>query len=233
MKTALRFNTLAATTALLAAGAICTPAFAAENPIDEAGIQHNMYLSCLHDTGTDGDATDALTRVVKLCGFDPGMPLDQFVKTNLPIAETDPTTSLADRMASQRRRFTAYEFSFFERIDDVVRTSRNLDDASRRFAALESEAIAKLDPKSRNGEKILGGLSVARHSLRYWTDYHTKNGGSTQVLERKWWQILITVVADVAGGVAGATTVVATIGAAAAASSAANGLIDVIEGGGD
>lgn len=64
-----------ATAALLAGSAFAAPALAAENPMDQAGIQHNMYLGCLMDLNASPD--DVLTLLVKKCGYAPGVPLER------------------------------------------------------------------------------------------------------------------------------------------------------------
>ena len=200
----------------LLAGLLAVPAFAAENPMDHAGVQHNLYLGCLHDIGAD--STNSLALLVDKCGYNPGMSREEFIKQGQPIIDMDPMQPLAEKMSPYRDRYSAYEFSFFERIDGVVRTAKDLPQAEAMFAELEAEAIERLDPKTKNGATVLSGLSIGRHSLRYWTKY-----GSTTDRRRPWWQWVIVGVADVAGGVIGSGA--ASIGTASAASGAAYGLI--------
>ncbi|WP_242111503.1 hypothetical protein [Luteimonas aquatica] len=192
---------LVATAALLAGGVCGAPALAAENPVDQAGIQHNMYLGCLKDLGASPD--NALSSLVEKCGYDPGMPLQQFIETQQPLVDSvDPTRSVAENIAAQRERFSAYEFSFIERIDRIVENAEDMDEAAAQFAELEKEAIERLDPKSKNGALILGGLSVARHSTRYWSEYAAKHGalgGSGSTSKGRFWKWLGVIAADVVG----------------------------------
>lgn len=193
----MKSKSLAAAAMLLLGSTYGASAFAATNPVDSAGIQHNMYLGCLLDTGAS--PADSLTYVVEKCGFDAGMPTAEYVKANQPILDLDPTMPLAQKMAPQRARYSAYEFSFFERIDQIVAKSADLDQAGAMFAELEAEAIAQLDAKSRNGKTILGGLSVARHTTRFWAEYAAAHGGGSETGKRRWWQWLIVAAVDVGG----------------------------------
>ncbi len=221
-----RMKKASITIAMMVFGLNAYSASAGENPMDFVGIQHNMYLSCLHEGGDD--FSDGLVRVVEVCGFDPGMPLDEFVKWYQPIVDTNPATPLAERMLPYRAYFSKYEFSFFERIDSAARTSRDLDEVASRFAALEAEGIARLDPRTKNGQKILSGLSVARNSLRYWTKYAAQQEGGITA-RRRWWEWAIIAVADVGGAIATAPSGPGAIGGAAVASGAAAGVMDVID----
>lgn len=151
--------------ALLMLGGAHGAAAAAENPADYAGIGHNLYLNCL--LGTDSSGIDMLIDVVEKCGYDPGIPLDEYVKQYGENLELDPRP-LSEVVAPDRDQYSDYEFSFFERIDETVASSADLHEAGAKFEALEDEAIAKLDPKSAAGERILSGLSVARHTTANW-----------------------------------------------------------------
>ena len=193
----MKSKSLAAAAVLLLGNAYGASAFAATNPADYVGVQHNMYLSCLLDTGAT--PSNSLAYVVEKCGYKPGVSLDQFIKANQPILDLDPMLSLAEKMASQRGQYSAYEFSFFERIDGVVAKAADLDQADAMFAELEAEAIAQLDAKSRNGQTILGGLSVARNSTRFWANYAADHDGGGSTGKRRWWQWLIVAAVDVGG----------------------------------
>lgn len=191
---------LAATVALLVGSAFGAPALAAENPEDQAGIQHNMYLGCLMDLNASHD--EALTLLVEKCGYKPGMPLERFVATQQPIVDAvDPTRSMTENLAGMRQQFSTYEFSFIERMDQIVQNAENMDAAALQFEELEREAIGRLDPKSKNGALILGGLSVARHSTRYWSEYAGTSGQSTaNGTMAKWpWKQLLVAASDVVG----------------------------------
>ncbi|NYF21255.1 hypothetical protein HDC36_002724 [Xanthomonas sp. JAI131] len=186
---------LAATLALLAGSAACVPALAAENPVDQAGIQHNMYLGCLMDLNASPD--DALTLLVKKCGYAPGVPLERFIATQQPIVDSiDPTRPLTENLPGLRQQFNSYEYSFLVRMDQIVENAVDMDAAAAQFEALEREAIARLDPKSENGALILGGLSVARHSNRYWSKQAAESGVTSK---GRFWKWLAVVAADVGG----------------------------------
>jgi hypothetical protein len=213
------FKISAIATMMIVGSITSVAASAAENPMDSAGIQHNMYLGCLHETGKT--AANSLVRLVEACGYDAGMPLEEFVRTYQPIVEMDPTITLVEKMSAHRNRFSAYEFSFFERIDDVVKNAKDTAQADAMFAKLESEAIAELDPKARNGANILGTLSVARHSLRYWSDYKADRSGGTSAKRMRWWKWLLVAAADAAG-----FALTDSIGTAASASETAYDLLN-------
>lgn len=191
---------LAATIALLA-GSVGSPALAAENPMDDAGIQHNMYLGCLMDV--NASANDSLIILVDKCGYDPKMPLERFIAIQQPIIDSiDPTRPLSENLAGMRNQFSGYEFSFIDRIDQIAENAEDMNVAARQFDALEQEAIGRLDPNSKNGALILGGLSVAKHSNRYWSDYAAKSGQPTAngaTSKGRFWKWLAVVLADVAG----------------------------------
>ncbi|WP_369976867.1 hypothetical protein [Xanthomonas bundabergensis] len=194
---------LVATVALLAGGAFAAPALAAENPVDQAGIQHNMYLGCLMDANASPD--EALTVAVNKCGYDPGMPLERFIATQQPIVDSvDPTRPMAENLAGLRQQLSAYEFSFIVRMDQIVENAEDMDAAAVQFEELEKEAMLRLDPRSRNGALILGGLSVAKHSNRYWSKYAAESGeataGDTTAKKKgRFWRWLAVVGSDVVG----------------------------------
>ncbi|WP_369940186.1 hypothetical protein [Xanthomonas medicagonis] len=166
----------AATVALLVGSAFgAAPTLAAENPIDQAGIRHNMYLGCLMEAKASPD--EALAVLVQKCGYNPGMPLERFIATHQPIVDAvDPIRPMTENLAGLRQQLSAYEFSFIVRMDQIVEGAKDMDAAAMQFEELEREGIARLDPKSKNGALVLGALSVVRHSARYWS---THAAGST------------------------------------------------------
>ncbi|MBB5885004.1 hypothetical protein DYQ93_02860 [Xanthomonas sp. LMG 8992] len=194
-------KSLAANLVLLAGGAIGVPALAAENPVDQAGIQHNMYLGCLMDLNPSHD--EALTLLVKKCGYDPGMSLERFIATQQPIIDgIDPTRPVTENLAGLRQRFSAEEFAFVVRIDQIVENAEDLEAAAVQFEELERDAMAKLDPTTKNGALILGGLSVARHSTRYWSRQAAESGqfaaeGATSKKKGRFWKWLGVIAVDV------------------------------------
>lgn len=213
----------AVATVMLTAGLAPMIASAAENPMDNVGVQHNMYLGCLH--ATNGSYADSLTRLVEKCGFDPGMPLKAFIKIYQPVVDMDPTMSLAEKMSPYRDRYSAYEFSFFERIDAVLLNANDEAQAAIMFAELEQEAIVKLDAGTRGGANVLGSLSVARHSLQYWTKYAGDVTNGNSAARRRWWHWVLIAVADMAGFAVAIEIGPLAVGVAATASETADQLI--------
>ncbi|MCW0391956.1 MULTISPECIES: hypothetical protein [Xanthomonas] len=178
----------AATATLLVGSAFGTaPVLAAENPLDQVGIQHNMYLGCLMDTKASRD--EALAVLVEKCGYSPGMPLEHFIATHQPMVDAiDPLRPMAENLAELRQQLSAYEFSFIVRMDQIVQNTESLDAAAVQFEELEREGIARLDPKSKNGALVLGGLSVVRHSARYWSKLAA--GATSKPDPKKGWAIV-------------------------------------------
>lgn len=206
-------------TAVLVAGMSIKTASAAENPMDSIGVAHNLYLECL---SLSKDASiSPLRRIVEECGFDPEMSTDEFVEKYQPMIEMDPHLTLEKRLAAHRDSYTEYQFSFFTRIDEVVRLAENEADADAYFEKLETEAISRLSIDNAADRSVLSALSTARHSLRYWSDQEEKSGNIVAARWR-WWKVLIIVCAD-AGGVA-----IGGLGGGAAASSMANTIINAV-----
>jgi len=181
----------AATATLLAGSAFgVSPALAAENPVDQAGIQHNMYLGCLMETKASPD--EALAVLVEKCGYNPGMPLERFIATRQPMVDAiDPTRPMTENLAGLRQQLSAYEFSFIVRMDQIVQNAQDLDAVAVQFEELEREGIARLDPKSKNGALVLGGLSVIRHSTRYWSKFAADTTSRQAAPPHKDWAIVV------------------------------------------
>lgn len=177
------------------------PAAAASvNPMDHAGVGHNQYLDCLMQVGAPAD--DALRVVVEKCGFDAGMDTEAFVALYKPVVELDPNLTLSKKMSVFRDKFTSEEFSYFERIDQVVQGADTPETADKLYAALEQEAIAKLDPRSAGAANVLGTLSVVRHSTAYWAAFARKHDAvesGTTAKKLRWWKWLIIGAVDAAG----------------------------------
>lgn len=197
MKTILKVSAM--TVAILVASLGSAAASAAENPMDMAGVQHNHYLDCLQRS--KDPSVSPLIRLVEECGFDPGVDTADFVKKYQSLFDIDPSHSLSRQMSPYREKYSAYEFSFFERIDQIVESAKDPAEADAMFAELENEAIEKLDPKSHAGANILGGLSVARHSLAYWTMSSKEVGQVSAARWPRWIRTLVIVASDIAGAV--------------------------------
>ncbi len=218
MNTILKISAMA--TSMLAASLATTTASAKENPMDSVGVAHNLYLECL--ALSQNPSISPLRRIVEECGFDPGTSTDEFVEKYQSMIEMDPQLSLEKRLAEHRDSYTAYQFSFFTRIDAIASVAKDQADADARFAKLESEAISRLSTADPADRSVLSALSTARHSLRYWSAQEEKTG-NVAVARWRWWKVLIIVCAD-AGGVA-----IGGLGGGSAASSMANTIINATQ----
>lgn len=197
------------------------------NPLDSVGVEHNIYLGCLMRNGGDPNVSP-LQRLVEECGFEPGTSTEEFVATYSPLVDADPYQTVADRMSPYRDEYTAYQFSYFTRIDQVIAKAQSAAEADAMFAQLETEAIARLSTRTAAEQSIFAALSVARHSLQYWSQaagiagvakQTAKPGGKLgQKLGKlgKIWKVLIVVGADLVGAAGGTLIGGPVVGAAAA-----------------
>lgn len=192
-----RAKRIASASALLLGSVICVPALAVVNPMEQAGIEHNLYLECLE--ASKDKAISPLRRLVDECGYEPGMSTDDFVKRYQWLHEISPDTSLAVRLQSSTIKYSEYERTFFYRIDEIVATAASLEEATTRFSLLEQEAIENLSEKSSSGRSVLATFSTLRHSLEYWMaveiDENTLVRGRDPKPPR-WWIGLVIAVAD-------------------------------------
>lgn len=200
------------------------PAHATENPYDSVGVSHNVYVACLMDNGGD-DWAVLLRRVVDDCGFKPGIPTEDFVERYTRLIEADPSLSVSKRMQPYRTSYTKYQFSFFERIDQVLTVARNEREADKMLADLESEAVEHLSLRSEAEQSIFAALSTARHSLKYWSRESERQGGVTLTQGPKpWVKVLAVVGADLVGAglgtLIGGPLVGGPVGAASSAGTA-------------
>ncbi len=203
------FRSLTITLGLVAACAFSMPASAAENPMENVGRLHNIYLDCLVKRGVSNDKS-MLYRVVEECGYRPETgDTAEFVATYSSMLPIDPSATVVERMKPHQSEFSDYEFSFFERIEQVITSAANPEEAAAQLTRLEQEAVANLDPRSRGGKAVLSGLSVSLYSLEYWSDYYAvqlRAERSTDIVaaRQKWWiRVLVTVGADLVGGAVG------------------------------
>lgn len=173
------------------------------NPLDNVGVEHNVYLACLMRDGSD-QSVSPLQRVVEECGFKPETSTEDFVATYSPLVEADPYLTVVERMSPYRDSYTDYQFSFFERIDDVLAGATSQEEADAMFARLESEAIQNLSTSTRAEQSIFAALSTARHSLKYWTQPGALPPDETAQKKLKWWvKVLVVVGADLVGAAGG------------------------------
>jgi hypothetical protein len=204
-------------------------AWAAENPQQRVGIEHNLYLGCLMDAG-GGTTEVALRNLIEQCEFDPGIPKEEFVAFYSRALNIDPYLSVERRMQTYRSSYTDEEFSYFRRIDQVFATAAGPEEADRALAALEEQAVARFSGKTDGEASLLALLSTARHSLAYWSAPGSplqQQAAQVGARKLKWWQkVLIVVGADCVGAgigfliggppVAGAIGAGASTGAGAA-----------------
>lgn len=191
MKTLLKLCAMAMT--MLVANFSSATASAAENPMESAGIEHNLYLECL---SLNDQTASPWKRLVEDCGYDPGMGTDELAKKYHDLVTVDPMTTLAVRLETSAIQYTEYERSFFLRIDEVVATASSLEEANAKFAELEREAIEKLSTKTTGGRAVLAAFSTLRHSLDYWSKAEAGAVGTEYELRRRWWVKLIVAVVD-------------------------------------
>jgi len=194
-------KTLIASALLLVSAIGGGNAFAANNPQDDVGVQHNRYLDCLR-TGRV-PVEEMLDYLVGQCGYKPDMSMDQFRKTFNWTYDLDPSVPLVKHMDPFQTQYTAKEFDFFRRIDEINAKAGSLENATALYERLENEAVATLDPTSRGAAGVLASLSVARHSLAYWTAVEGKRevalGGRMTTARWGWGKVLAVVGSDIAG----------------------------------
>lgn len=182
------------------------------NPLDSVGTEHNVYLGCLMRNGGDPNKSP-LQRVVEECGFDPGTSTDEFVERYSSLVGADPYLTVVERMARYREAYTDYQFSYFERIDEILASAENQAEADAAFAQLEKEAAERLTTKTAAEQSIFAALSTARHSLDYWVKAipHDEEG---QKRLRWWVKVLVVVGADLLGAAGGTLIGGPVVGAA-------------------
>lgn len=192
------------------------------NPLDSVGIQHNVYLGCLMNNGGD-PSVSPLQRVVEECGFDPETGVEEFVATYSPLVEADPYLTVAERMAPYREAYTDYQFSYFDRIDEVIAVAEDQARADAMFAELENEAIQNLTTETAAEQSVFAALSTARHSLAYWSENMPREEGAKYAAKKlKWWvKVLVVVGADLLGAAGGTLIGGPVVGAAAGSGSSA------------
>jgi hypothetical protein len=198
------------------------------NPLDNIGVEHNVYLACLMREGSD-QSVSPLRRLVEECGYNPGTSTDEFVATYSSVVEADPYLTVAERMSPYKGSYSPYEFSFFERIDQALASATNEAEADALFAKLEEEAIQNLSTSTTAEQTIFAALSTARHSLKYWTQPGALPPDETAEKKLKWWvKVLVVVGADLAGA-AGGLWIGGPVGAGAVGAGASNGTATVIK----
>jgi hypothetical protein len=191
---------------LLLGGLAGSQALAAENPMESVGIENDKYLACLMKDKSTADQSQ-LIRVVEVCGYDPGSSVEDFERTYTAFFWTDPKLPVSTRLASHIGYYNAYEFSFFERLDETLAQAPDAAAAAAGFAKLEQEALARLDPAKETSLSVLSALSVARHSLRYWTSRPAPP--STPGGMSAWKKQTLMIGSDILGGATGEGSVAA------------------------
>jgi hypothetical protein len=194
-------------TLLLLGGLTGLQAAAAENPMERVGIENDQYLACLTKEKSTASQSQ-LIRVVEVCGYKPGTTTEDFERTFAAFFWSDPQLSVSTRLAvAHSGYYSSYEFSFFERLDATLAEAPDAASAGAAFAELEQEAIAKLDASKESSQSVLAALSVARHSLRYWTSRPAPP--STPGGMSAWKKQTLIVGSDIYGGLTGEGAVAA------------------------
>lgn len=141
-----------------------SPAYA-QNPMDESGAASVAYLACVLE-GRPVTVDAAVRSLVERCGYDPGMPTDQFVSQTLATLPSEPLAPVAEQLAPFRRQFTDKQFAYVVSLDHVLQTSKSFDEMSIQLARLEAQATNELG-RSKQDLKVLGALSSARHGFSF------------------------------------------------------------------
>jgi hypothetical protein len=170
-------------------------AHAAENPLDYVGIQHNAYLACVMDQDVL-PGTSPLRTLVERCGFDAGMSADELVRKYDFMVAAHVGVGVTEGAVPYRDHFSDYEFSFVTRMDAILSLDADQATTDSLLAALEDEAVSRLNPRTRSGQALLASISTARHSVNYWAE-HSEGG---DVEQRFPWNI---VGADLLGALGG------------------------------
>lgn len=172
-----------------------SPARAAENPLEHVGIQHNAYLACVMEQDTT-QGTSPLRTLVERCGFDAGMSADELVRKYDFMVGAHVGVGVAEGASPYREYFSDYEFSFVTRMDAILSLDADKATTDSLLAALEDEAVSRLNAGTRSGQALLASISTARHSVNYWAE-HAEGG---DVEQRFPWDI---VGADLLGALGG------------------------------
>lgn len=217
---------------LLALGSAPGAAQAQANPLDHVGVEHNVYLGCLmHNGATQG--VQPLVTLVNICGFDPGMSTAEFVERYQDFAQVDPYAGAVQSMLPYREAFSDDEFAWFGHIDRVLETATDFESADAGFAQLEAAAVAQLRQGTPAQQSILAALSVARHSLRFWSARERTAGAgkgdhaAPDLKLRPIWKVLLVVGADLVGG-AGGTLIGGPVLGGALGAASSGGAADVL-----
>ncbi|MGJ7901576.1 hypothetical protein [Lysobacter sp. 1R34A] len=216
--------------AAAAVAGACSPALAG-NPMDHVGVEHNAYLGCLMAQAAGGASKGSeLEDLVVLCGYRPEGSAEEFVARYTPFLPTQREPSFGERVAPYRQYFSTVEYALLTRIDAALSSqAQSAAEMDKALAEIESEAIAKLDPKSQGGQAVLGGISTARHSLEYWAAHYEAQPEAGRVqAKRKWWQVVLQIVSVVGADAGCAVAVGAIPGAQAAAGPAAGACSKIV-----
>jgi hypothetical protein len=152
---------------LLSIAATTPITFAADNPMERIGIDHNRYLDCAMRSSTSASESP-LRVIVDRCGFDAGMDADALEAQYGFMVDMHVGVSVLEGAEHYRGYFSQEEHSYISRIDMILKLDLGEAETYAMLEVLESEAIAELNSDSRTGQAILAALSTARHSLRFW-----------------------------------------------------------------
>ena len=187
---------------------LARPAQAAENPMEQVGVQHNAMLSCLYKVDPSG-SSDPFQLMVDVCGLRVDMTGAEFSEEYSQRLPSDPLAPMDEQLKPYREEFSEEQYKYIEEMERVL-TTQEPAAAAKSLASLESRAAGSLG--SEKGDlAVLSGLSTAKYSLRFWLN------GSDPVPAKKakWWQVVLgDVVGAVVGSLVGGPAGAAGLGAA-------------------
>ena len=177
------------------------------NPMDSAGIYHNLILhdALLRSEGVDAETLPAFMRemmpVVLAEYFGSSTELDKALTAAVALADrmTDPIEwleSYANKALSER------ELAYIHRMGTLAREATDLEQLENKLRNLENELCAE-SWTGTSGLVAMGAVSVGRNSCRYWdTVIGSGSAGLSKGCEP--WKLKLILAADVAGFIDGA-----------------------------
>jgi len=212
---------------ILALACVATPAFAQqdsvpeENPMEEMGVLHNAYLGCLMKQDPEMQL-NSLRVLVERCGLSVKGDPEAFIEEAGRLLPPDPLASWDDKLAPYHGLFNEQQQSFLDQLEAILsRTDATALQIAKSLSGLGIRASDELG-REQADLAVLAAISVASHSLQFWTSEEHDTAGlrGVEARRRPWWKVLFVVTGDAAGALIG--TAVApgpgTVGIAAAAS---------------
>lgn len=208
----------------------CTPENPS-NPFDSVGIHHNLGLDYVFAQNSH----PTIEQVVSLSnaytmkvygGREPSLsaslPTEESIRTLLRDA-TDRFSSMIDH--------TNYSANCKAQLKQLIAlvtdtTSANCSEychIKANIVAFETDVLNSTSISQTEKNQILYVSSVARYSAFRWSEkFHEQNPSTAN--NRKWWEVALVIVSDVAGGIGGSSVGV-TVGGALGASGGMAGIL--------